>query len=62
MLKDKDKPRGRVVRVKRETNRLFKQLLLDLYDREVFRTPDELADEVFELGVHTKAKIIRNEN
>jgi hypothetical protein len=54
-MQNKDeKPRGRVVRVKREDNRIFKQMLLDLYDIGVFRTPDQLADELFQIGLHTK--------
>jgi len=52
---------GRVIRVSRDDNRIFKQMLLDLYDMEVFRSPDELADELFSLGLHTKAKDLRNE-
>jgi hypothetical protein len=46
----------RVIRVSKENNRIFKQMLLDLYDIGVFRTPDELADELFEIGLNTKKK------
>ena len=46
----------RLVRVSKENNRIFKQMLLDLYDIGVFRTPDELADELFEIGLNTKKK------
>ena len=52
---------GRVIRVTRDNNRLFKQMLLDLYDMDIFRTPDELADELFSYGLHTKAKDLRDE-
>jgi len=54
--KDPKRARGRVVRVSFENNKLFKRLIIDLYDMNVFRTPDEFADEIFELGLHTKAK------
>ena len=47
---------SRMIRVSKENNRIFKQMLLDLYDIGVFRTPDELADELFELGLNTKKK------
>ena len=59
--KDPKRIRGRVVRVTFENNRKFKQMLLDLYDINVFRTPDQLADELFEIGLHAKAKELSNE-
>jgi hypothetical protein len=49
----------RVIRVSKENNRIFKQMLLDLYDIGVFRTPDELADELFQIGLYSKAHTIR---
>lgn len=51
----------RVIRVSKENNRIFKQMLLDLYDIGVFRTPDELADELFEIGLFTKQKGLSND-
>jgi len=59
-MKQKEKT-GRVIRVSKENNRIFKQMLLDLYDINVFRTPDQLADELFEKGLHAKAKELRHE-
>jgi hypothetical protein len=59
-MKQKEKT-GRVIRVSKENNRKFKQMLLDLYDINVFRTPDQLADELFEIGLHAKAKELSNE-
>lgn len=52
----------RVIRVTKENNRIFKQMLLDLYDMNVFRTPNELADELFEKGLHEKRKELSNES
>lgn len=54
--KDPKRDRGRVVRVTFENNRIFKQMLLDLYDMGIFRTPNQLADELFEKGLHEKRK------
>ena len=53
----KDKT-GRVIRVSKQTNRIFKQILLDLEDMKVDKTPDQLADELFENGVYAKMKEI----
>ena len=53
---------GRVIRVTRDDNRIFKQMLLDLYDVNVFRTSDQLADELFSLGLHTKNKSLKDES
>jgi hypothetical protein len=44
----------RNIRVSKEDNRIFKMMLLDLYDISVFRTPDQLADELFQIGLHVK--------
>jgi hypothetical protein len=57
--KDPNK-KQRNIRVSKEDNRIFKQMLLDLYDISVFRTPDQLADELFILGLHTKRKDLKS--
>jgi hypothetical protein len=59
MLNKKKLPRSRVIRVTFDDNQLFKQMLLDLYNLDVFRTPDELADELFQMGLYAKAHTIR---
>ena len=41
-----------------EDNRIFKQILLDLYDIGVFRTPDQLADEIFRIGLYVKKEML----
>jgi hypothetical protein len=56
----KDK-KGRVVRVSKETNRIFKQILLDLEDRGIERTPNQLADELFEIGVFSKESELKRD-
>ena len=50
---------GRVIQITKEDNRIFKQMILDLYDMGIFRTSNELADELFSLGLHTKAKSLK---
>jgi hypothetical protein len=52
--------KGRTVFVMDSDNRIFKQMLLDLYDIGVFRSPDQLADELFSLGLHLKRKNLLN--
>lgn len=59
--KDPKRDRGRVVRVTFENNRIFKQMLLDLYDIGIYRSPNDLADELFEKGLHAKRKELSNE-
>jgi hypothetical protein len=58
-IKDPNK-KQRNIRVSAEENRIFKQMLLDLYDRGIFRTPDQLADELFSLGLHLKRRNLLN--
>ena len=62
MAKKNKETQGRVIRVTKQDNRIFRQLLLDLYDHGIFRTPDELADELFSLGLHVKEKSLRDVN
>ena len=52
--------KGRTIFVTDSDNRIFKQMLLDLYDINVFRSPDQLADEIFSLGLHTKKRNLLN--
>jgi hypothetical protein len=59
MAKNKE-VKGRNVLVSKEDNRIFRQMLLDLYDKGIFRTPPQLADELFTLGLHTKLKELAN--
>lgn len=59
MLNKKKLPRKRVIRVTFNDNQVFKQMILDLYDMDIFRTPDELADELFQIGLYAKAHVIR---
>jgi hypothetical protein len=58
-IKDPNK-KQRNIRVSAEENRIFKQMLLDLYDIGVFRSPDQLADELFSLGLHLKRRNLLN--
>lgn len=52
---------GRVVRIRHETNMLLKQVLLDMEIRGYPKPREEIVEEIFELGVHTKAKQLRDE-
>jgi len=61
MAKKNHETIGRVIQVSKTDNRLFKQILLDLYDKNVLKTPSQLADELFSLGLHTKEKELRDE-
>lgn len=57
----KDNKKGRVVRVSKPVNRIFRQILLDLEDMGIEKTPDQLADELFENAIYAKDKELRNE-
>jgi NTP pyrophosphatase (non-canonical NTP hydrolase) len=59
MLNKNKEPRKRIIRVTFADNQVFKQMLLDLYDMNVFKTPDELADELFQLGLYAKSHTVR---
>ena len=50
---------SRVIRISKQVKRVFKQIQLDLEDMGIERRPDELADELFELGVYTKEKELK---
>jgi hypothetical protein len=50
---------SRVIRISKQVKRVFKQIQLDLEDMGIERRPDELADELFELGVYTKQKELK---
>jgi hypothetical protein len=52
---------GRVVRIRHETNMLLKQVLLDMEIRGYNKPREEIVEEIFELGVYTKAKLLRDE-
>ena len=51
---------GRVVRVSKTVQRVFKQILWDLEDMGVKKTPNQLADELFESAVYNKEKELRD--
>jgi hypothetical protein len=52
---------GRVVQMRHETNMLLKQILLDMEVRG-YKTPrEEIIENIFELGVNMKAKMLRDE-
>jgi hypothetical protein len=53
---------GRVVRVTPAIKLLFKQILLDMERIGSKKNPDQIADEVFELGVCVKSKMLRDES
>jgi hypothetical protein len=56
----KQKKTGRVIEVTPEDNILFQRMLLDLYDRGIFKNPKEFASELFQLGLHLKRRNLLN--
>ena len=57
MAKEK---RGRVVRMTKEVSRLFRQIKDYYEDVNSNKTPNDIADEIWELGVRMKSKELQN--
>jgi hypothetical protein len=52
---------SRIINVSKATKRAFKEIVYAYEDMRSDKTAQQIADELFELGVQMKAKMLRDE-